>query len=413
MEIEAFLSAWIDILPQALVLLCFRALPFVFYIILNRRISFWEKSIWVCSYAVPFSILVYIGTDVRGIVSSGVVLFLFALDAMLVFWLRNLLAVGRISKKALFVFNFLLFMLLPALFVPRQFAFVVLILGWDMTLSSYSFCVDTMEKPNTKDWLDCLFFILINPTLVYRRRGKPVSEPAANRCAVFRLTWGMLCLVAYCSLAAALPMYLQLDDSIAKYNFFIKQDLAINLLGLYLTHSGVASVQIGLMRLAGYEIPERYNYPFLATTPLEFWRRWNIWIGQWATQYIFYPLGLYLMRKRYPLPQLSVKAAAAIVTFGAIGIHHDLYWYLCGLHFEELTRPNWSLMFVLFGFDVFIWLSIEELIRKSPVYLIANQRRSVGIVGRVISWIAFVKSLTVIFWLSNFFVASNTLSFPA
>src|ERR1700730_9647811 len=72
---------------------------------------------------------------------------------------------------------------------------------------------------------------------------------------------------------------------------------ALQALNLYFAHSGLSSIQIGLIRLLRYQIPERYNYPFLAKSPQEFWRRWNIWLASWAKRYLFFPTA-FLLRRR-------------------------------------------------------------------------------------------------------------------
>jgi len=116
----------------------------------------------------------------------------FILAALLFIRLRNLLAVGRISRLALFLIGILVFLILPSLVVPPLFTLVVLILGWDMVLSSYSFCVETIDTPEAHGWKEGLFFILVNPTLVYKQRGKRVSEPRGNGPGLFRLMGGLL-----------------------------------------------------------------------------------------------------------------------------------------------------------------------------------------------------------------------------
>src|SRR5262249_49206419 len=89
-------------------------------------------------------------------------------------------------------------------------------------------------------------------------------------------------------------------------------------------HSGLASLQIGYMRCIGYRVPERYRLPFLATSPQDFWRRWNTWIGRWGYRYVFFPTCRGLARSSIGRNSLAV---AAIATFVVIGLLHDLGIY--------------------------------------------------------------------------------------
>jgi len=38
---------------------------------------------------------------------------------------------------------------------------------------------------------------------------------------------------------------------------------------------------IGLMRLFGFRILENFNYPYVARSIREFWRRWHISLSNW------------------------------------------------------------------------------------------------------------------------------------
>ena len=37
-------------------------------------------------------------------------------------------------------------------------------------------------------------------------------------------------------------------------------------------------------------VPENFNWPYLATSPREFWRRWHITLGSWIRDYLYLPL---------------------------------------------------------------------------------------------------------------------------
>lgn len=55
--------------------------------------------------------------------------------------------------------------------------------------------------------------------------------------------------------------------------------------------AGYSLIAIGLAALFGYRLPENFNYPYLATSFSEFWRRWHITLSTFLREYLYVPLG--------------------------------------------------------------------------------------------------------------------------
>ena len=62
-------------------------------------------------------------------------------------------------------------------------------------------------------------------------------------------------------------------------------------LQIYYDFSGYSDMAIGLGKMFGFEFPENFNYPYLATSITEFWRRWHISLSTWFKNYVYIPLG--------------------------------------------------------------------------------------------------------------------------
>ena len=60
---------------------------------------------------------------------------------------------------------------------------------------------------------------------------------------------------------------------------------------LYFDFSGYSDMAIGLGRMLGFRFLENFNYPFLADSITDFWRRWHISMGTWFRDYVYIPLG--------------------------------------------------------------------------------------------------------------------------
>lgn len=65
---------------------------------------------------------------------------------------------------------------------------------------------------------------------------------------------------------------------------------------LYLDFSGCMDIAIGIAGLFSIRLPENFNRPFESTSVSEFWRRWHITLGNFARDYVFYPVLLFLTR---------------------------------------------------------------------------------------------------------------------
>ncbi len=62
-------------------------------------------------------------------------------------------------------------------------------------------------------------------------------------------------------------------------------------LQLYFDFSGYSDMAIGLGLIFGFHFLENFNYPFIANSITDFWRRWHISLSSWFRDYIYIPLG--------------------------------------------------------------------------------------------------------------------------
>lgn len=62
-------------------------------------------------------------------------------------------------------------------------------------------------------------------------------------------------------------------------------------LQIYFDFSGYSDMAIGLGRMFGFYFPENFQYPYMAKSIQEFWRRWHISLSTWFRDYLYIPLG--------------------------------------------------------------------------------------------------------------------------
>lgn len=63
------------------------------------------------------------------------------------------------------------------------------------------------------------------------------------------------------------------------------------MLHVYFDFSGYSDMAIGLGHVFGFRFMENFNYPYIAGSITEFWRRWHISLGSWFRDYLYIPLG--------------------------------------------------------------------------------------------------------------------------
>ena len=109
-------------------------------------------------------------------------------------------------------------------------------------------------------------------------------------------------------------------------------------LQIYFDFSGYSDMAIGLGKMFGFSFPENFNYPYIADSVTDFWRRWHISLSTWFRDYVYIPLGGNRVSKHRWIWNM-------FVVWALTGIWHGANWtFLCWgllyfgvLVFERLT----------------------------------------------------------------------------
>lgn len=106
-------------------------------------------------------------------------------------------------------------------------------------------------------------------------------------------------------------------------------------LQIYFDFAGYSMVAIGSARLLGIRFPENFNWPYLATSPREFWKRWHITLSSWIRDYLYLPLSGMGFRDRSEggievqflnRGNTARLTAALFVTWFLMGLWHGARW---------------------------------------------------------------------------------------
>lgn len=107
-------------------------------------------------------------------------------------------------------------------------------------------------------------------------------------------------------------------------------------LQIYFDFSGYSLMAIGLGKMLGFDFPRNFNFPYIARSMTEFWRRWHITLGSWFREYLYIPLG----GNRKGLGRTYINL---LVVWAFTGFWHGASWN-----------------FVLWGLFFFVLISIEK-----------------------------------------------------
>ncbi len=102
-------------------------------------------------------------------------------------------------------------------------------------------------------------------------------------------------------------------------------------LQLYFDFSGYSDMAIGLGRMLGFRFPENFNYPYIAKSVSDFWRRWHMTLTGWFREYVYIPLG----GNRVSKPRFYLNI---LIVWFLTGFWHGAGWnfILWGLFFAVL-----------------------------------------------------------------------------
>jgi len=90
-------------------------------------------------------------------------------------------------------------------------------------------------------------------------------------------------------------------------------------LQLYLDFSGYIDIALGSALLLGLSLPKNFDFPYFSASIADFWRRWNITLGDWLRNYLYFPLG----GSRQGLARTSLNL---LIVMLIAGIWHGAAW---------------------------------------------------------------------------------------
>ena len=172
-------------------------------------------------------------------------------------------------------------------------------------------------------------------------------------------------------------------------------------LQIYFDFSGYSDMAVGLGKMLGFNYPENFNYPYIATNITDFWRRWHMTLSTWFKDYVYFPLGGSRCSKIKNIRNL-------LIVWMLTGVWHGANWnfVIWGLYFGIILilektilkkflskipaffKHVYAIILILIGWLIFAFDNMTNLINYSGKMFFNS-----NIVGR-----------EFLFYLRNYFV---------
>ncbi|MFA7320598.1 MAG: MBOAT family O-acyltransferase [Dokdonella sp.] len=171
------------------------------------------------------------------------------------------------------------------------------------TFQSMSYTIDVYrgDSPPRRNFLDYSLFIAFFPQLVAGpivRDGEFFRELDRDRQIDFATVRQALVLIALgyvkkVAIADNLAAIVEPVFDATSAQGFWDTLLAIYAFAMqiYCDFSGYTDIAIGCALLLGFRFPKNFNYPYVAESIQDFWRRWHMTLSRWLRDYLYISLG--------------------------------------------------------------------------------------------------------------------------
>lgn len=121
-------------------------------------------------------------------------------------------------------------------------------------------------------------------------------------------------------------------------------------LQIYIDFSGYTDMAIGLGKIFGFRTLENFDYPYIARSLSDFWKRWHITLCTWFRDYVYLPLSGSLVKRKWGLRVIYIVCSLVV-------------WFLTGLwHGASFGFLVWGLWH---GFFLILERHLEPLMPQS------------------------------------------------
>jgi D-alanyl-lipoteichoic acid acyltransferase DltB (MBOAT superfamily) len=265
-----------------------------------------------------------------------------------------------VNLGLLFYFKYLLFFAENAVGLANMAGIELDAVTWNIvlplgisfyTFQTISYTVDVYRgtRQPERDFLLYACYVMFFPQLVAgpilrasevidQLRDRPPFDLSDLAIGVRRIIYGLVLKVA-------------LADNIAPYvdDGFVMEASILSALDvwtlafmfgfqIYFDFAAYSHIAIGSARLMGIQFPENFDFPYLATSPRDFWKRWHISLSSWIRDYLYLPISGAKFQDRSTggittesiatneVAQKKGRTYPLVLTWAIMGLWHGANW---------------------------------------------------------------------------------------
>jgi D-alanyl-lipoteichoic acid acyltransferase DltB (MBOAT superfamily) len=157
-------------------------------------------------------------------------------------------------------------------------------------------------------------------------------------------------------------------------------------LQIYFDFSGYSQIAIGSARVLGFNFPQNFNWPYLAVSPRDFWKRWHISLSAWIRDYLYLPLQGARFRGA-STGGIEANAAKQEISFARKNTALFLTWLIMGLwHGASWRFALWGLWHAVM---IFVYRVTGPSLGRLPAWLRISGGWCFTIAFAMLGWVFF------------------------
>ena len=133
--------------------------------------------------------------------------------------------------------------------------------------------------------------------------------------------------------------------------------------------SGYSYIALGIGYLLGFKLPVNFNFPYIANSFSDFWRRWHISLSTWLKDYLYIPLGGNRFGKYITYRNLFIVMALGGLWHG--GSLNFLLWGIIhgiALIFEKIIINKYSFVFKAVVLRLIYYIAVQFIVMIAWIF---------------------------------------------
>lgn len=155
---------------------------------------------------------------------------------------------------------------------------------------------------------------------------------------------------------------------------------------IYFDFAGYSMIAIGSARLLGIHFPENFNWPYLASSPRDFWKRWHITLSSWVRDYLYLPL-IGARYRDHSDGGIDIQVENGRASAYRLNCALFLSWFIMGLWHG--ARWNFALWGIWHASLIFVYRSVKGHFDWIPKQLLSLAGWCITTPMVMLGWITF------------------------